>query len=98
MPSISLLVRLVQARAKLATCSPTRAFGQTVGVSGLSMEVIGLSSWLSIGDRLSLRARNGSNVAGEVIGFRGGQASVMIYAPLGGLGPGSRASMEPRWD
>ncbi len=94
----SLAARLAQAREKFAICSPTKAFGQVIGVSGLSIEVTGLSGWLSIGDHLSLQSRDGNQVAGEVIGFRAGHASVMAYASLGGLGPGSPACMEPRWN
>jgi len=93
-----LIVRLAQARAIMDICSPTKAVGYLVGVSGLSVEVTGLSCWLSIGDRLTLRMRDGGNMAGEVIGFRAGHASVMAYAPLAGLGPGSPATMEPRWN
>jgi len=95
---VSLHARLSHLVANLGGCSPTRAFGQLTGVSGLSVELAGLSSWLSIGDHLTLRSRDGSNVAGEVIGFRAGFASVMAYAPLSGLGPGSETAMEPRWN
>jgi len=93
-----LTARLEQAAAIMSECSPTKAFGQLVGVSGISTEVTGLSNWISVGDRLLLTVRLGNDMAGEVTGFRGERASVMAYAPLVGLGLGSPASMEPRWN
>lgn len=71
--------------------------GRVAGLSGLSVEVAGLSACLSVGDRVRLRARDGRAVPAEVVGFRGDTASVMAYAALDGLGPGAPALVEPSW-
>ena len=77
--------------AALRTLSPLRLEGRVSGLSGLVVEVEGLSSHLSVGDRLTLQARDGRAVPAEIVAFRQGRAQAMPFAPLDGLGPGSPA-------
>ena len=71
--------------------SPLRLAGRVSGLSGLVVDVDGLASHLSVGDRLTLKARDGRTVPAEIVGFRQGRAQAMPFAPLDGLGPGSPA-------
>jgi flagellum-specific ATP synthase len=70
--------------------------GQVSGVSGLVVDVDGLSRHVSVGDRLLLVARDGHGLPAEVVGFRQGLAQAMPFAALDGLGPGSSALFRPR--
>ncbi len=83
--------RLLMARQAMAELPPAVLAGRVSAVSGLSVEVAGLAQHLSVGDRLTLRARDGRPVPSEVIGFRDGAARAMAYGTLEGIGPGSRA-------
>ncbi|CAH2604155.1 Flagellum-specific ATP synthase [Rhodovastum atsumiense] len=87
----SLAQRSASALAALHDIPPTCMEGRIVGVSGLAVEIGGLSHHLSVGDRLSLSSRNGRQVAAEIVGFRGGLAQAMTYGPADGLGPGAAA-------
>ena len=81
------------ARAALADVSSTMLEGRITGVSGLMVEVAGLSQHASVGDRLSLQARSGRQLDAEIVGFRAGTAQAMIFSATDGLGPGSAAWM-----
>ncbi len=67
-------------------------FGKVAGVQGLLVEVSGVHQ-LSVGDRCSIVARDGRIVVSEVVGFRNGQALVMPFGPLEGVGLGCRAEV-----
>ena len=86
-----LTARAGACNAALRTLSPLRLEGRVSGLSGLVVEVEGLSSHLSVGDRLTLQARDGRAVPAEIVAFRQGRAQAMPFAPLDGLGPGSPA-------
>jgi flagellum-specific ATP synthase len=68
-----------------------RLEGSVAGVSGLAVEIGGLSNHLSVGDRLALVSRSGRAIPAEIIGFRHGLAQAMTYGSAEGLGPGSPA-------
>jgi flagellum-specific ATP synthase len=87
----SLSERSVAALAALHDLPATRLEGRIAGVSGLAVEVGGLSHHLSVGDRIALRSRDGRPVAAEIVGFRGGLAQAMTFGPAEGLGPGAAA-------
>ncbi len=72
---------------------PATLQGRVVNVAGLSVDVAGLAAQASIGDRLSLTARDGRSVLGEVVGFRGALARIMAFDSLDGVGPGGSAIM-----
>jgi flagellum-specific ATP synthase len=90
---IPIAARCDAACAALADISPVRLEGQISAVSGLMVEVSGLSCHASVGDRITLQARSRAQVAAEIVGFRGGMAQAMTFAPTDGLGPGSLATM-----
>lgn len=77
------------ALATLARITPTHLLGRVIGVSGLSVEIGGLTSHVSVGDRIALVARGGRAVSAEVVGFRDRVARAMAFADLEGVGPGS---------
>lgn len=80
-------------RNALASLSPAYIRGRVAGVSGLSVELAGLDPHVAVGDRIDLRARGGRTVAAEIVGFRNGRATAMVYGDLEGLGPGSSADV-----
>ncbi len=91
MKQTSLAARASACSAALRTMTPLRLEGRVAGLSGLVVDVDGLASHLSVGDRLTLRSRDGRGVPAEIVGFRDGRAQAMPFAPLDGLGPGSAA-------
>jgi flagellum-specific ATP synthase len=90
-----LLERSADCRAKLREIAPNRLEGRVVGVSGLVVDIDGLSSHVSVGDRLSLATRDGQGIPAEVVGFRQGLAQAMPFAALDRLGPGSLVTFRP---
>jgi flagellum-specific ATP synthase len=88
--------RLAAAEAHLAELSSLFIRGRVAALSGLSVEVAGLSHTVSVGDRVALGTRDGGEVAAEIIGFRRGVAQAMPFGSLQGLGPGSPAAL-PGW-
>jgi flagellum-specific ATP synthase len=66
------------------------------GLSGLVVDIDGLSGHVCVGDRLLLEARDGNRVAAEIVGFRQGLAQAMPFGALDGLGPGSAAQFQPQ--
>jgi flagellum-specific ATP synthase len=91
-----LLERSAACRAKLRDIAPLVVEGRVAGLSGLVIDVDGLGSHASVGDRLLLSARDGQRIPAEVVSFRDGLAQVMPYGTLDGLGPGSSAWFEVR--
>ncbi len=85
--------RLGAIRDKLASLPPASIAGRVAGISGLTVELAGLNSHVTVGDRISLTPRTGPSVPAEIIGFRNGRASAMVYGAVDGLGPGSVADV-----
>jgi flagellum-specific ATP synthase len=83
--------RLAHARSRLEAMPKFRFAGHVAGLSGLAIDIVGLSHVLSVGERLMLGCRDGRQVAVEIVGFRGSVAQAMAFAPLHGIGPGSPA-------
>lgn len=77
--------------AALAALASAQLSGRVMGVSGLGVEVAGLSHHLSVGDRVQLHGRGGT-VAAEIVGFRDGIAKAMSFGAAEGLGPGALAT------
>ncbi len=83
--------RVQRASAALAPIAPNCLQGRVTSVSGLAVEVSGLDTQLSVGDRIVIETRDGRAVPAEIIGFRGRVARLMGFADLNGIGPGSTA-------
>ncbi len=81
--------RFDQIVAGLADLATVRVYGRVADVSGLAVDVVGLSNHLSIGDLVDLRSRSGVSIPAEIVGFRNGHAQAMTYASADGLGPGA---------
>ncbi len=96
MRHIAFIDRLEGARATLASLSAASGSGRVAAVSGLSVEITGLGTLLSVGDRVVLASRDGREVSAEILGFRGRDARAMAFSALDGIGPGSVARMAVR--
>lgn len=68
-----------------------RFFGHVTGVQGLLVQVAGTLTELSIGSRVHIQSRKNKSITCEVIGFRQGDALLMPFGNLEGVGIGSRA-------
>lgn len=87
---------MAAASAAIRQLASFRLEGRVASVSGIGVEVAGLTEFLSVGDRLVLQARDGSRVPAEIVGMRGGLAQAMPFGGLEGLGPGTVAIAEVR--
>ncbi|HEY0203314.1 MAG TPA: FliI/YscN family ATPase [Acetobacteraceae bacterium] len=77
--------------------------GQVAAVSGMLIEVSGITGELAVGDRIAVHGQSAStepsghgcvrSVAAEVVGFRNGMARALAFGPLDGLGPRSAATL-----
>lgn len=83
--------RMNAATAEIGHLSRARLDGRVAAVSGLAVEVAGLSRHVAVGDRIDLVGRAGGDVAAEIVGFRGGVCHAMTYGAGDGLGPGMLA-------
>ena len=90
-PVLPLTERLAAAEAAFAALPALSLAGRIASVTGLAVEVEGVTGFLSVGDRLVATARDGREVALEVVGFRSGRAQAMALGDLAGLGPGMPA-------
>ncbi|MBS0640151.1 MAG: flagellar protein export ATPase FliI [Proteobacteria bacterium] len=93
----TLQARLGASIALLRRIPPVYISGTVIALQGLLVEVGGLATLLTIGDRVTLRCRDGRGVDAEVTGFRNGLTQVMAFGPLDGLGPGARAEVLTRY-
>lgn len=71
--------------------TPLRFEGRIAAVAGLAIDIAGLSQLVTIGERIFLRTRDGTDVTAEIIGFHGEFAQAMAFGPTTGLGPGGLA-------
>ncbi|NHN84100.1 flagellar protein export ATPase FliI [Acetobacter musti] len=75
-----------------ATCAgipAATATARITGVSGLAVTVAGLGGLASVGDRITLIRRDGTETPAEIIGFSGDVARAMAFGSLDGIGSGS---------
>lgn len=70
-----------------------RIFGRVTNVVGLLIEVGGVEGHLSVGDHCEVIGRARRRLVCEVVGFRGGQALLMPFGSLEGIGAGCRAEV-----
>lgn len=78
----------------LSKLSPCAYYGTVTGVQGLFIEVSGISSALTIGDRCSVHTTYGKNVPCELVSFKGDKLLLMPYGSLDGIGLGCRVDIE----
>ena len=69
-------------------------YGKVTGVQGLFIEVSGIPSGISIGDRCNGVNNNCKNVACEVVSFKEDKLLLMPYGSLEGIGLGCRVEVE----
>lgn len=77
----------------ISRLSDYRIFGRVASVQGLLVEVGGIHTSVSVGDRVVMVGRQGRRVLGEVVGFRQGHALLMPFGTLDGIGLGARAEL-----
>jgi flagellum-specific ATP synthase len=73
--------------------SDNRMFGQVKNIVGLLVEIGGFQGNLSIGDYCIIFTRTNKQVKCEVVGFSNGNALVMPFDTLDGIGMGCRAEV-----
>ena len=66
-------------------------FGTVVAVQGLLVEVTGIKSILSVGDRCNIFGKKNKKVVCEVVGFKSNKLLLMAYSSLEGVAPGCKA-------
>ncbi|HEY6441117.1 MAG TPA: FliI/YscN family ATPase [Acetobacteraceae bacterium] len=93
---VTTLERGAAGRAGLRDIAPLQIEGRVSGLSGLVVDIDGLSGHVCVGDRLLLAARDGHDIPAEIVGFRQGLAQAMPFGALDGLGPGSAARFQPQ--
>lgn len=77
------------------------SLGHVVALKGLALTVSGFSPNLFLGDRLELPVPGRDSIPLEVVGFSGGEAQAVAFAPLDGVAPGmsvrrvSQAVLQP---
>lgn len=69
--------------------------GSVVGLVGNLVEAIGLSLFVSIGERCEIISRSGERVPAEVVGFRSNLVLLVPYGTLEGVGTG--CAVEAGW-
>ena len=74
--------------ARVRATAPCVPEGQVADIVGLIVEVAGVRA--ATGERLEVRATDGSTLALEVLGFRGGRLLAAPLGPTAGIQPGAR--------
>ena len=76
------------------TLNGSSYYGEVTAVQGLFIEVSGIRSRLSIGDRCNVLSTTGRNVPCELVSFKGDKLLLMPYGSLDGIGLGCRVEVE----
>jgi flagellum-specific ATP synthase len=87
---MSTAAKLEAARATLGELRSYDVAGRVCGISGLAVNVAGISGHLSIGDRVWVAARGGPPIQAEAVGFDRDLTRTMSFGPLDGIGPGTK--------
>lgn len=69
-------------------------YGKVTAVQGLFIEVSGIRTQLSIGDRCNVFSTQGRKVPCELVSFKGDKLLLMPYGSLEGIGLGCRVEVE----
>ena len=87
--------RLAQQIGNAIDAVPERQlYGRVTKILGLLLEIDGVSEALTIGSLVHLRPSESEDVPCEVIGFRDGQALLMPFGTLEGIGLGCKAIVQ----
>ena len=87
------MVNIPNIQASIDRISEQFFYGRVTAVQGLMVEVGGVQRAVSVGGRCHLQARDGRDVACEIIGFRNDRALLMPFGSLDGVGIGSKAEL-----
>lgn len=68
-------------------------YGRVSAVSGMLVEVRGLTQTVAIGGQCVVTTTTGQDLLGEVVGFRDGRALLMPFGKLDGIGLGCRVTV-----
>lgn len=71
----------------------TRAFASVCAVKGMLVEITGVRTPVSVGDRCLVFARAGKKIVCEVVGFNAEKALLMPFMDLEGIGPANRVEL-----
>ncbi len=80
--------------SEIENIDPITHFGKVVSVQGLLIEIAGVSSTMSIGDRCVITGKMNRKIPCEVVGFKGDKILLMPYGTVEGIGPGCIAEVE----
>jgi flagellum-specific ATP synthase len=80
--------------AEIGRQTPVRFYGKVTSILGMLVEIGGIESRLSIGDRVHLAARSGKTIPCEIVGFKNDRAMAMAFQDLDGIGLGTKALAE----
>ncbi len=69
-------------------------YGKVTAVQGLFIEVSGIRTSLTIGDRCNVYSTHQKTVPCELVSFKGDKLLLMPYGSLEGIGPGCRVEVE----
>ncbi|MGH1455714.1 MAG: flagellar protein export ATPase FliI [Alphaproteobacteria bacterium] len=87
--------RLAQQLVKSISDIPDHeVHGRVTKILGLLVEIAGVSEALTIGAMVHLRPNENTDIPCEVIGFRDGQALLMPFGALDGIGLGCKAVIQ----
>jgi flagellum-specific ATP synthase len=75
------------------TISEHEYFGSVNAVKGMLVEIAGVKTPLSVGDRCQIIARGNRKIPCEVVGFDGHKVLTMPFSTLDGIGPGCKAKL-----
>ncbi len=78
----------------ISSLTESKIFGRVTKILGLLIEISGFSRDLTIGSIVHLQPQKDIDIPCEVIGFRDGQALLMPFGTLEGVGLGCRAIIQ----
>jgi flagellum-specific ATP synthase len=89
--ALTTAARLDAARSTLRAARPFEITGRVSGVTGLALELEGLTGHVSIGDRVWIAAGSGEMIQAETVGFHQGLTRAMTFGALDGIASGAKA-------
>lgn len=95
MRSAPLATRLAAATAELRDEAGIVVEGRVAGLSGLAVDIAGLTQLLAVADRVTLHGRDRRTTQAEIVGFAAGTARAMAFGATDGIGPGVRVTARP---